>query len=196
MKLDMKLESILVLGIGNLLCADDGFGVRAVEALDRRWQFPANVSVLDGGTQGFGLLTRVLAARRLIVFDAVDLGLAPGTLTVLEDDEVLRFMGTNKLSLHQTGFHEVLYAAELIGQFPAELVLIGVQPADVGHFAGDLSGIVQERIADAQEIALARLQRWGCPAKARESASSSALLPAGLGAEAFGLRPAARQTGG
>ena len=187
----MTQENILVLGIGNLLCADDGFGVRAVEALDQRWQFPANVSVLDGGTQGFGLLTKVLAARRVIVFDAIDFGQAPGTLTVLEDAEVKRFWEANKLSLHQTGFHEVLYVAELIGVFPAELVLIGVQPADIGQAGCGLSEVVQARVAEAQEIALARLQRWGCPAVARDSGSASTLLPAGLGAEAFGLRPTA-----
>ena len=47
---------ILVLGIGNILWADEGFGVRAVEAFHRRFATPENVSLLDGGTQGLYLV--------------------------------------------------------------------------------------------------------------------------------------------
>jgi hydrogenase maturation protease len=70
---------ILVLGIGNILWADEGFGVRAVEEFDRLWRAPDNVFVLDGGTQGLYLVQFVAEADHLIVFDAVDYGLAPGT---------------------------------------------------------------------------------------------------------------------
>ena len=73
---------------------------------------------MDGGTQGLYLLPYVQAARRLIVFDAIDYGLAPGTLKLVEDDEVPRFMGAKKMSLHQTGFQEVIAAAALTGQCP------------------------------------------------------------------------------
>ena len=44
---------IVILGIGNLLWADRGFGVRAVEALHAGWQWPAEVELVDGGTQGW-----------------------------------------------------------------------------------------------------------------------------------------------
>ncbi|PKO55433.1 MAG: HyaD/HybD family hydrogenase maturation endopeptidase, partial [Betaproteobacteria bacterium HGW-Betaproteobacteria-19] len=104
-------SSVLILGIGNLLWADEGFGVRCVEALDAAWQFVAEVTVMDGGTQGLYLLPYVTEARRLIVFDAVDYGLEPGTMRLVEDGEVPRFMGAKKMSLHQTGFQEVLASA-------------------------------------------------------------------------------------
>ena len=69
-------DNALILGIGNLLWADEGFGVRCVEALAAAWELPATVTVMDGGTQGLYLLPYVSAARRLIVFDAVDYGIA------------------------------------------------------------------------------------------------------------------------
>src|SRR5512139_1088406 len=116
---------ILVLGIGNILWADEGFGVRAVEELARRYSFPAHVRLEDGGTQGLYLVDLVREADVLLVFDAVDYGLAPGTLHCVRDAEVPRFMGAKKMSLHQTGFQEVLALAELLGQCPRELLLIG-----------------------------------------------------------------------
>jgi hydrogenase maturation protease len=104
----MKQPNVLILGIGNLLWADEGFGVRAMEYLHTHYQFPDHVQLLDGGTQGIYLVQYVEEADILVVFDAIDYGLAPGTLKLIEDGEVPRFMGAKKMSLHQTGFQEVL----------------------------------------------------------------------------------------
>src|SRR5512139_2577451 len=96
-------ERIVVLGIGNVLWADEGFGVRCVEALQAGWDFAPHVQLIDGGTQGLYLIPQVTAARRLLILDAVDYGLAPGTLQLVENDQVPRFLGAKKMSLHQTG---------------------------------------------------------------------------------------------
>ena len=64
----------LVLGIGNVLWADEGFGVRAVEALHEAWALPGDVTLMDGGTQGLVLLSEVTAHSHVLVFDAVDFG--------------------------------------------------------------------------------------------------------------------------
>ena len=64
--------SITVLGIGNLLWADEGFGVRCVEALQQRYEFADNVTLIDGGTQGLYLIQHVQQADYLLFFDAVD----------------------------------------------------------------------------------------------------------------------------
>src|SRR5574343_125316 len=76
----MMSKRILVLGIGNILWADEGFGVRCVEALNAGWQFPPQVTLMDGGTQGLYLLPYVQEADCLLVFDAVDYGDEPGKL--------------------------------------------------------------------------------------------------------------------
>lgn len=160
-----KKTEVLILGIGNLLWADEGVGVRCAEALAAEWQLPPGVEVMDGGTQGLYLLPYVQAARRLIVFDAVDYGLAPGTLKLVEDDEVPRFMGAKKMSLHQTGFQEVLAAAALTGQHPEHMLLIGVQPAELDDYGGSLREVVRAQIPDCIELAIDRLAAWGFPAR-------------------------------
>jgi len=152
---------VLILGIGNLLWADEGFGVRCVEALNDAWQFPEQVSLMDGGTQGLYLLPYVQEADCLLVFDAVDYGDPPATLREVVGDAVPRFMGAKKMSLHQTGFQEVLMAAELTGKLPRELVLIGVQPEELEDYGGSLREGVKARLPDALALGLRWLERWG-----------------------------------
>ncbi len=134
---------VLILGIGNVLWADEGFGVRVVEEMQRRYRFGDNVRLLDGGTQGIYLVDQVRDADVLVVFDAVDYGLPPGTLKRVLDGEVPKFMGAKKMSLHQTGFQEVLALADLMGGYPQHLLLIGVQPVELDDFGGSLRPVVK-----------------------------------------------------
>lgn len=159
----MKKTELLILGIGNILWADEGFGVRCVEAMNAAWQFDANVTVLDGGTQGLYLLPFLEDARRLIVFDAVDYGKIPGEMVIAKDDEVPRFMGAKKMSLHQTGFQEVIACALLSGCLPESIMLIGVQPEQLEDFGGSLRDIVKAQIPRALEVALEQIKQWGIP---------------------------------
>jgi hydrogenase maturation protease len=171
----------LVLGIGNLLWADEGFGVRCIEALLASQVLPPQVLAMDGGTQGLYLLPYVQQARRLIVFDAIDYGLVPGTLRLVENDAVPRFMGAKKMSLHQTGFQEVICAAELTGQCPGEMLLIGVQPEQLEDFGGSLRPIVRARIPEAVQLAVQRLRRWGHVVTPRDNPPGRDDAPLGIG---------------
>ena len=151
----------LVLGIGNVLYADEGFGIRAVEALNARYAFPESVRVMDGGTQGIFLLPWVCSAQRLLILDAVDFGMEPATLRLVHGDDVPCFMGAKKVSMHQAGFQEVLASANLAGSLPAELALVGVQPELLDDYGGSLTGGVRDRIDEAVEVACEVLRGWG-----------------------------------
>ncbi|WP_425071426.1 HyaD/HybD family hydrogenase maturation endopeptidase [Sagittula sp. S175] len=165
-------KKTLVMGIGNVLWADEGFGVRCVEAMTDQWSFPEHVTLLDGGTQGLYLLPFLEEADALIVFDAVDYGLEPGTMKIVEGDEVPAFMGAKKMSLHQTGFQDVIATAQLMGYCPETLVLIGCQPEELEDYGGGLRDVVAAQIQPAIEIALDRLRGWGItpvPGKGNDS---------------------------
>jgi hydrogenase maturation protease len=157
----MKNSQLLILGIGNILWADEGFGVRCVEALNAAYEFGDEVTVMDGGTQGLYLLPYLEDARRLIVFDAVDYGMKPGEMVIAKDDEVPRFMGVKKMSLHQTGFQEVIACASLSDKLPESMVLIGVQPEQLEDFGGSLRDSVKAQIPQAIQIALELMTSWG-----------------------------------
>ncbi|PWJ21850.1 HyaD/HybD family hydrogenase maturation endopeptidase [Jannaschia seohaensis] len=156
-------DTALILGIGNVLWADEGFGVRCVEHLAATRAFGPEVTLLDGGTQGLYLLPFLEAANVLVVFDAVDYGLTPGDMKIVEGDEVPRFLGAKKMSLHQTGFQDVIATAELMGYCPETLLLIGCQPEELEDYGGDLRAPVAARIPEAVEIAVRFLAERGFP---------------------------------
>jgi len=157
----------LVLGIGNLLWADEGFGVRCVEALNARFVFGDSVRVMDGGTQGLFLLPWVRSARRLLLFDAIDFGLPPATLKLITGDSVPSYMGAKKVSMHQAGFQEVLAAAELSGAFPEDIALVGVQPELLDDYGGSLTASVKGQLDAAVRLGCRVLDDWGVRYEAR-----------------------------
>lgn len=190
---------IVVLGIGNVLWADEGFGVRCVEALQQQWDFPEGqpeVSLIDGGTQGLYLIQHVQGAARLLIFDAIDYGLAPGTMRLIENEEVPRFMGAKKMSLHQTGFQEVLMLSLLTGRYPEQVLLIGCQPEELEDYGGSLRPRIRLAVDDAVALAVERLRLWGArpvPRAAPLSEDEAVTVPTlALGAYESG-RPAAEQ---
>jgi hydrogenase maturation protease len=170
---------VLVLGIGNLLWADEGFGVRCVEALHQRHALPPGVSLIDGGTQGMYLLDHVCAADHVLVLDAIDYHLPPGTLRVFRDAEVPVWADT-KMSLHQATFQELLSLARLRNRFPQKITLIGVQPDVLDDLGGSLSPAVRARLDEAVALAVAELQAWGIEVVPRDAPPEEALSPGAL----------------
>ena len=169
MDVGTETSRVLILGIGNLLWADEGFGVRAVDELHRHYAFGRNVRIMDGGTLGIYLVQHIRETDILVVFDAVDYGLQPGTLKLVEGDEVPKFLGAKKISLHQTGFQEVLAMAEMMGDYPSHLLLIGVQPVELEDYGGSLRPQVRAQIKPAIRAALAFLANHGVRALRRKT---------------------------
>ena len=143
----------LILGIGNVLWADEGFGVRCVEHLAATLSYGPDVTVLDGGTRGLYLLPFLEDADMMVVFDAVDYGLEPGTMKIVEGDDVPAFMGAKKMSLHQTGFQDVIATAQLMGYCPEQIMLVGVQPVELEDYGGGLRDQTAARIPAAVQVA-------------------------------------------
>ena len=147
-----------ILGIGNVLWADEGFGVRAVEALHAQYCTKDDVEIIDGGTQGLSLLPIVEDTEFLLIFDAIDFGLPCGTMKSVFDEDVPRYLTAKKLSLHQTSFQDVLALAQLSGRIPSRMALIGVQPLDLNTYGGSLTTPVAAQIGPAIDLALLYLE--------------------------------------
>lgn len=157
-------KRITILGIGNILNRDEGVGVHAVRMLEQGHQLsddslPAEIAFLDGGTLGLNLLPVVEEASHLLILDAVDAHQPPGTVIELAGDQIPLFAGV-KLSQHQVTFQEVLGLAAVRGKLPADLCLIGVQPADL-EIGLELSPTVVAALPEVIRRAVAALQTWG-----------------------------------
>ncbi|MGF1462674.1 MAG: HyaD/HybD family hydrogenase maturation endopeptidase [Maricaulaceae bacterium] len=152
----------LVLGVGNVLWADEGFGVRCVEAMAETFEEPPGVVFMDGGTQGLQLVNVLAEAKNVLIFDAVDFGAKPGTLITARGDDVPRFVAGKKVSLHQTSMMEVLAVAELMtDRLPEQLTLVGCQPFELEDYGGGLTPGVAAKVAPALVLAQEELAIWG-----------------------------------
>jgi len=148
----------LVLGLGNVLMGDEGVGVRVLERLvaERDAAHPlAGAELVDGGTLGLDLLPLLDDADAVVMIDAVDLRLAPGSVVVLRDAELTARMG-GALSVHQLGVGDLLAVARLRGTMPARAALVGIQPQrlEVGL---ELSPAVEAAVPLAAEMARAEV---------------------------------------
>lgn len=121
----------VLLGVGNILLSDEGVGVRAIERFEREFELPDNVAVLDGGTSAMEMLDDLEGLDLLVVVDCVRVGKAPATVVVLTEDEVPAFF-RQRLSPHQVGLSDVFATMLLTGRAPKAIVVIGVQPVEIG----------------------------------------------------------------
>jgi hydrogenase maturation protease len=151
---------ILVLGIGNVLLTDEGVGVRALNELERRYTFPENVELLDGGTAGIELLRHIRNRDYLIIIDAMKFDQEPGTVSRVEGQDVPAAFRT-RISPHQLGLSDLLAAAMLTDELPKNLVLFGVEPEslDIGL---DLTDTVEASLEKLTGAILEELRSIGC----------------------------------
>jgi hydrogenase maturation protease len=153
------LSSLLVLGLGNVLCCDDGLGVAAVETLVRTHRLPKEVRALDGGTLGLYLLHCFESDEDAILVDAVMVDRPPGSLVRLEGRAVAPAV-RERLSPHQVGVANLLDALELIGSQPRNLVLLGMVPASLDLHMG-LSPVVTRHLPELVSALVEEIRRAG-----------------------------------
>jgi hydrogenase maturation protease len=154
---------LAVIGIGNILLSDDGLGVAIVErlaqdaaaALDAQepW-LPPDTDLIDGGTGGMTLLPQVAGTRALLIVDAVDFGLEPGSIRILTGDGIGAAYQTH-LTAHQVGASDLIAAARLSGVLPAAVALVGMQPGTLETGVG-----LSPAVAAALPEAVAVVRQW------------------------------------
>ena len=121
---------ILVLGVGNLLLADEGVGIHAIRALAER-DLPSGVELVDGGTSTLNLLPYLQTARRVIVIDALKAGGSPGDIYRCHPEDLVENR-EQPMSLHQVDFVQMLQMAGRLGYRIGPAVIYGVEPGEIG----------------------------------------------------------------
>jgi hydrogenase maturation protease len=159
----LPTRKVLVLGVGNLLLSDDGVGVHTIQRLQEVARLPEEVQVVDGGTSGLDLLHYLEGVSHMIIVDAVETGQAPGTLMRITGDQVPAYLSL-KMSPHEIGLPDMLFAAKLRDLYPEEVVIWGVQPATTG-VGLDLSPPVAAQLDVLVEKVLEELKGWGIPVR-------------------------------
>ena len=151
-------QQVLILGVGNLLLKDDGFGVHLVNSF-KDTVFPENIKVLEAGTVSHQLIPVLHEIDFLIVVDVVEAGDVPGSLFRFSPED-MKFASEQKVSLHQISLVDVLHMAELTGRKP-QTVIIGVQPKDVASWSLELSDELNAVIPKVKELIFKELKNIG-----------------------------------
>ncbi len=151
--------NIAVFGIGNILLSDDGVGVHAINKLKEEYTFPPSVELIDGGTKGLDLLPLFEGRDKVLIIDAANFRKEAGTIDIVEGDRLPAFLSL-KLSVHQIGLPDTLFAMRLLEITPAEMCLIGIQPESM-ETGTELSETIQVKLTDLADNVIQKLRSWG-----------------------------------
>jgi|SRR5215472_1905750 len=150
-------RNTVVLGLGNLIRSDDGIGLYALRQLEQDARLPSDVSLVEGGTKGLELVPYICDACRLLVLDAVNVGITPGKVIRMAGEDLRSMPG--KGSVHDLALADLLNALRILGQEPEEVLLLGVQPQNT-ELGTELSAPAQKALPTLVEAALNQLSQW------------------------------------
>jgi hydrogenase maturation protease len=151
-------RNILIMGVGNLLLTDDGFGVHVINAL-REISFPPSVTLIEAGIVSHQLIPDFHEADLLIFIDAVEAGDTPGSIFRFKPED-MHFMSNIKASLHDMSLIDVLHMTALTGERP-ETIIIAVQPKDVKSCSMELNDEVKAAIPKVIDLIFEELKKRG-----------------------------------
>jgi hydrogenase maturation protease len=161
--------NIAIFGIGNILLSDDGVGIHAINRLKKDYDFPDHVEIIDGGTKGLDLLPLFENRDKVLFIDAANFKKTPGTIDTVEDERIPAFL-SSKLSVHQIGLPDMLFAAKLMEIMPQTMSLVGIQPESM-ETTTELSDVVRKRMDDLISKVLEKLSEWDVKAVPKKASA-------------------------
>ena len=145
----------LIVGLGNPLRGDDGIGIHAIQMLLVE-TLPGGVEIVEGGTQGLGLVSLMEGWRRVILVDAANVGQSPGEFVRFTPQEARLLGGDPHISIHNAGLRDALLLAETLDLLPDEIIIYGMQPANL-DWDDDLSPQVEAAMPELVSAILGEL---------------------------------------
>ena len=151
-------RSMAIVGIGNNLLTDDGAGIHALQkvALDNADE---DLACIDGGTVGLALLDRLSNLDGLIALDAMILGKSPGSVTVLQGEDMDTHLRNQRGSVHEVGLSDLLDALRLRGELPEHRALIGIEPENM-DWGTEPTAAVAAAVPEAAALARQLVHQW------------------------------------
>ncbi len=148
------------MGLGNILLADEGFGVHFIRWFLKRYRLPEGVEAVDGGTLGYALLDRIGNCQHLIVVDVIKLDDAPGSMYRFTREE-LELNMPPPTSAHEVLFPDVICKADLIGEAPDDVIFLCIVPEDYGNTCLEMTATIRERFPRMEQLLLQELSLHG-----------------------------------
>lgn len=146
-----------VLGIGNILMGDEGFGVHFVRWFSNRYQTTNDLRVIDGGTLGYKLLDIICSCDHLIIVDVLKLDDTPGSIYRFTKEEMELHMPP-PTTAHEVTFPDVLFKSELLGEAP-ETIFLCIVPVNYKDLNMNMSGVLYDKYGDMEKLLLSELEK-------------------------------------
>lgn len=157
MHLITKRNLVTVLGIGNILMGDEGFGVHFVRWFSGRYRAKDEVKIIDGGTLGYALLDIICSCHHLIVIDVIKTQDIPGSIYRFNKQEMELHMPP-PTTAHEVTFPDVLFKAELLGEAP-ETIFLCIVPQDYKDLRMEMSSFLYDKFENMEKLLLAELEK-------------------------------------
>lgn len=133
---------ISVIGVGNIIMQDEGFGVECAKQLQKITEYPDFVQILDGGTLGMDLMPYITGTKKILFIDAINIDAPVGSYHEFTGKDLNAYF-KNKLSIHDVGLNDLLAVLEITDNPVEEVIVIGVKPDTVSMGVG-----LTKKIAD------------------------------------------------
>ena len=158
-----KKYKLVILGLGNILFKDEGFGVHFVRDFQKKYLLPQDVSIIDGGTLGYMLMDLICETENLLVIDTVKTNEEPGTVYKFKPDAIPTTLQYN-VSAHEVEFLDLLLKAEMIGEAPSTTI-IAVVPEDIINNGFEMTARVKKSLPKVEELIKEEIMGLGIPIK-------------------------------
>lgn len=149
-----------ILGIGNLLLSDEGFGVHTVHYLEEHFTFPETVEITDAGTAGIYMAPFLEEHDPILVIDVVAIDGEPGSVHCFSSKDIGKGTIPRKMSPHQLGLLELLEVCTLRESCPETVDFFCVVPVDLST-SMNLSPQITARVKEIAERIVAQLREAG-----------------------------------
>lgn len=152
------MADISVVGIGNIIMQDEGFGVRCAEYLQKITDYPDFVQIIDGGTLGMDLMPYIAGTKKLLLIDAMNIDAPVGSFHVFTGDELNAYF-KNKITIHDVGVNDMLAVLKLTDNPIEEVVVMGVKP-EVVSMGLDMTEKIAEKVPEVAQKAKELVDKW------------------------------------
>jgi hydrogenase maturation protease len=148
---------VTILGVGNILLADEGFGVHFIRWFSERYKPSDSIRMIDGGTLGYALIDIICNCDNLIVIDVLKAKDTPGSIYRFNTGEMQAHMPP-PTTAHEVTFFDVLFKVELMDELPQTLFLC-IVPQDYGEMNLEMTASMCEKFPVMEKFLLEELSK-------------------------------------
>ncbi|MGA1825200.1 MAG: HyaD/HybD family hydrogenase maturation endopeptidase [bacterium] len=153
----MNKYTLTILGLGNILFKDEGFGVHFVRTFQEKYKLPDNALIVDGGTLGYMLMDTICQTEHLVVIDTVKADDLPGSVYRFHPDAIPTHLSYN-VSAHEVEFMDLLLKADMMGEAP-ETTFITVVPEDIVGKGMNMTETMNKCLPKIEKLVLEEMKR-------------------------------------